>query len=113
MAPTSNINPFIVGGAINSADGRGFYGRADIFAFVSNALHSVQRAPILLIGQRRIGKSSVFKQLQLRLGLFYKCVFYDLQGRAELTLDETLYGLGRAIADGLQIPRPQPSDATV
>jgi tetratricopeptide (TPR) repeat protein len=112
MALAPNTNPFVVGGAINSADGRGFYGRDDIFTFVSSALNSVQRAPILLIGQRRIGKSSVLKQLQLRLGTFYKCVFYDLQGRAELTLDETLYGLGRAIADGLSIPRPSPADCT-
>ena len=112
MPPSTPANPFVVGPAIYAADGKGFYGREDIFQFVSNALNTVQRAPILLIGQRRIGKSSALKQLQLHLGSFYRCIFYDLQACAQVSLDDTLYGLGRAIADGLGIRRPQPEEAT-
>ena len=105
-------NPFIVGGAISDPLRKGFYGREDVFHFVRSALTAAHRPPILLVGQRRIGKSSILRQLPAALPPEWACVYYDLQGRAELTLNEVLFGLGRAVADALQIPRPTEEQAT-
>lgn len=101
------LNPFTVGGALSDPEGRGFYGRDEVFAFVSAALSSVRRVPILLQGQRRIGKSSILRQLQRHLPADFACVYFDLQGKATMNVDQVLYGLGRAIADRLQIDRPE------
>lgn len=106
------LNPYPVGGALSDPSGRGFYGRDDIFAFVRSALHVTQRGPILLYGQRRIGKSSILRQLSYMLAPELTCVFYDLQGKAQLDLDQVLFGLARAIADAVQMPRPTRQEAT-
>ena len=108
----SVANPFVVGGAISDPLGRGFYGRDDIFTFVRGALTARHRPPILLAGQRRIGKSSILRQLPRHLPIDYVCVYYDLQGRAQLTLDEVLYGLGRAVADAVGVSRPAEQEST-
>jgi hypothetical protein len=100
------LNPFTAGGALSSAAGRGFFGRNAIFTFVRDALDSAQRVPILLLGQRRIGKSSILRQLPRHLGEEAVCVYFDLQGKANQTLDQVLYGLARAIADAVGIPAP-------
>src|SRR5437762_2418605 len=89
------LNPFVVGGALSDPTGRGFYGRADVFGFVRSALMSGRRSPVVLVGHRRIGKSSILKQLPRHLPTEYKCVYFDLQGKATMTLDQVLYGLGR------------------
>jgi hypothetical protein len=106
------LNPYVVGGAISDSAGQGFYGREEVFEFVRAGLQVTRRPPILLYGQRRIGKSSILRQLPRHLPADYRCIYYDLQGKAELTLDQVLYGLGRAIADGLSISRPDREQAT-
>ncbi|MEJ0019123.1 MAG: ATP-binding protein [Acetobacteraceae bacterium] len=114
MAATGTLrpaNPFAAGGALSSADGRGFFGRDDIFSFVRSALNATQRVPILLYGQRRIGKSSILRQLPRMLPDDLVCVYFDLQGKANQTLDQVLYGLARAIADALGMSRPERQEA--
>jgi tetratricopeptide (TPR) repeat protein len=108
---TTVLNPFVVGGAIGDPSGRGFYGRDDIFDFVRSSLMAARRAPIVLYGQRRIGKSSILKQLPRRLPEL-TCVFFDLQGKAGMTLDQVLYGLAREIASALEMPPPERDQAT-
>ncbi len=111
MKPTP-LNPFVVGGAIADSSGQGFFGREKIFDFVRSALNSVHRPPILLIGQRRIGKSSVLRQLPAHLPKEYCCVYFDLQGKETMPLDSVLFGLGRAIADRLKMKRPEREEST-
>src|ERR1051325_9136831 len=60
------LNPYVVGGALDPS-GKAFYGREDIFEFVRSGLNVAQRNPILLYGQRRVGKSSILRQLPRRL----------------------------------------------
>ena len=105
------LNPFVVGGAISDPAGRGFSGREDIFSFVRSSLLVTRRAPILLFSQRRIGKSSILKQLPRHLPPDFACVYFDLQGKANMMLDQVLYGMGRAIADQVSIPRPEREEA--
>lgn len=106
------LNPYVVGGALGDPTGRGFFGREDIFTFVRSALNAEQRSPIILYGHRRIGKSSVLKQLPRVLPPELITVFFDLQGKASMELDQVLYGLGRAIADRLEIARPTGEETT-
>ncbi len=108
----SLLNPFVVGGALRQQDGYGFFGREDVFQFVSKALHSAQRVPVILYGHRRIGKSSILRQLAYKLSPELECVYHDLQGSANDPLDDALYGLARDIADKLKMARPEPQDAT-
>ena len=109
---TTVLNPFVAGGAIGDPGGQGFFGRAKVFGFVRSALNSVQRSPILLIGQRRIGKSSVLRQLPNHLPPEYCCIYFDLQGKDLMRLDDVLYGLARAISDGVKMGRPDRAQAT-
>lgn len=106
-APAIPLNPFVAAGEIANADGRGFYGREALFERLHDVLASVHRPPILLYGQRRIGKSSVLRQLEHRLPDDWCCVYFDLQGKASLDLDALVYGLMREIARVLKLPRPE------
>ena len=110
MTARTVLNPFVVGGAIGGQNGRGFVGREDIFSFVTSALMVERRAPILLHGQRRIGKSSILKQIPRHLPPDFACVYFDLQGTAAMKTDQLLYGLGLAISDRLGMTPPERED---
>lgn len=99
-------NPYPVGGALSDAAGRGFYGREEVFEFVRSCMMAEQRSPVLLYGQRRIGKSSILRQLPHRLPDEMVCVYYNLQGKASMNIDQVLYGLARDISHVLNIPAP-------
>jgi hypothetical protein len=57
-------NPYVPGKALRTSS-RVFYGRQDIFQFVNQNMDAStsQQRVLLLIGERRIGKTSVLKQL--------------------------------------------------
>ena len=97
------LNPYVTGGALTDPSGQSFYGREDIFEFVHAVLASRQCLPILLYGHRRIGKSSVLRQLPHHLPPELVCVYFDLQGKGSMDLNQVLYGLSRAIADEIGI----------
>lgn len=100
------LNPYSVGGSLGDPRGFGFFGREDVFEFVLQSLQTVRRAPVVLYGQRRIGKSSVLRQLPRHLPRGTVSVFFDLQGQAALPLDTVLYGLAREIAPACGLTRP-------
>ena len=104
-------NPYSYGGAIADPSGRGFSGREEIFQFVRSAVLARPRTPIIMYGQRRIGKSSILRQISNHLPPDIHCVFYDLQGKASMQIDQVLYGLAREIAQSLKIPLPEREEA--
>src|SRR5947199_7195595 len=60
-----------------------FVGRRDIVQQLSRTLDSTGRRPTLLLyGERRMGKSSMLRQLPNLLGASYLSIFYDLQNPA-------------------------------
>ncbi|MDB9492652.1 ABC transporter substrate-binding protein [Dolichospermum circinale CS-534/05] len=62
--PQHQINPYIIGSVIDEPDK--FFGRQSLFDFIKYTLQ--QNTPlILLYGQRRIGKSSVLKQIPQKI----------------------------------------------
>jgi ABC-type branched-subunit amino acid transport system substrate-binding protein len=62
--PQNQANPYIIGGVINNPNS--FFGRQSLFEFIQDNL--VQGTPVILLyGQRRIGKSSVLKQIPRKI----------------------------------------------
>ncbi|MFN5956083.1 MAG: ABC transporter substrate-binding protein [Dolichospermum sp.] len=62
--PQQQRNPYIIGSVIDKPDQ--FFGRQSLFEFIKDTLQ--QNTPlILLYGQRRIGKSSVLKQIPQKI----------------------------------------------
>ena len=111
------VNPYIAGAPVTEQ--RMFFGREDIFQWIENSIAGQYADHILVIhGQRRVGKTSVLKQLGNRLPKRYIPVFFDLQGRTHTTLDRFLWWLAREIVRvlkqerGIEIPIPEKDDFT-
>ncbi|MEH1819967.1 MAG: ABC transporter substrate-binding protein [Nostoc sp.] len=90
-------NPYIIGRPIHERSK--FFGRQSLFAFIEDNLSQGVRV-ILLHGQRRIGKSSVLKQIpnfvQLDKFIFIQ---FDLQDKGNLSLSDILYDLAIKITE--------------
>jgi uncharacterized protein len=71
-------NPYAPGNPLELGDPL-FVGRGDIVQKLGQALQKKYRPTFLLTGERRMGKSSILKQLPVLLGPRYLPVFYDLQ----------------------------------
>ena len=83
------LNPYIAGAPVVEADM--FFGRKDVFGWIEHSLMGKYVDHILVIhGQRRVGKTSVLKQIPNFLPDRYLQVFFDLQGRTNTTLDRFL-----------------------
>ena len=111
------INPYIAGAPVTEASM--FFGREDVFDWIERSLPGRYVDHILVIhGQRRVGKTSVLKQLPHRLPERYIPVFFDLQGRTHTTLERFLWWLAREITRVLKqdhqvvIPMPKGEDFT-
>lgn len=91
------VNPYIAGAPV--AETSMFFGREDVFQWIENNLAGKFTEHILVVhGQRRVGKTSVLKQLGARLSKKYIPIFFDLQGRTHTTLDRFLWWLSREMA---------------
>jgi tetratricopeptide (TPR) repeat protein len=101
---TEMVNPYIAGAPV--VETRMFFGREDVFNWIQNSLTGQYANHTLVIhGQRRVGKTSVLKQLGNRLPKKYIPVFFDLQGRTHTTLDRFLWWLAREIVRVLKQER--------
>jgi len=90
-----------------------FFGREDVFGWIERSLEGKFVDHILVLhGQRRVGKTSVLKQIPNFLPDKYLQVFFDLQGRTGTTLDRFLWWLASEIArtlkreHGINVPKP-------
>jgi hypothetical protein len=80
-----------------------FLGRDDVFKFIQQNLKpGPQKRVLVLVGQRRMGKTSILKQLPLRLPQDFLCTFVDCQGLERQGLANLLYHLAYIIADAVQ-----------
>jgi hypothetical protein len=71
-------NPYVVGTPLQAGSPL-FFGRQDVVAFIQENLAAAHRNNLVLIGQRRTGKTSLLKQLPVHLGDEYMPVFLDGQ----------------------------------
>ena len=109
------LNPYIAGAPV--VENSMFFGREEVFGWIERSLAGKFVDHILVLhGQRRVGKTSVLKQIPNYLPDKYVQVFFDLQGRTNTTLDRFLWWLAREISRtlkaqrGLDIPRPSRED---
>lgn len=94
-------NPYIVGRPISEP--KLFFGRRKKFEFIEDNLQQGVQV-ILFHGQRRIGKSTVLKQIPNFVGKDdFAFVQFDLQDKSQLSLSRVLYSLAQAIIKQLQL----------
>jgi tetratricopeptide (TPR) repeat protein len=95
------LNPYIAGAPVTEASM--FFGRQDVFDWIEGSLAGKYVDHILVIhGQRRVGKTSVLKQIPHHLSPRYIQVYLDLQGRAASSFDRFLWGMSREILRSLR-----------
>jgi tetratricopeptide (TPR) repeat protein len=104
-------NPYIAGAPV--VESSMFFGREDVFNWIERSLAGKYVNHILVLhGQRRVGKTSVLKQIPNFLPKNYIQVFFDLQGRTSTSLDRFLWWLASEIVRTLKkerdidLPRP-------
>ena len=93
-------NPYIIGRPIHEPSN--FFGREEIFQFIEDNLENESQV-ILLFGQRRIGKTSIIKQIPQAVNLAnFVFVPLSLQGKAHKSLGEVLFELATDIKDSIR-----------
>jgi tetratricopeptide (TPR) repeat protein len=97
-------NPYIAGNPVGGESA--FIGRADVLRDVLRVLKSEHENGMVLYGQRRIGKTSVLQELAAVLPKHgnFAPVYFDLQDKAALSLDQVLTELSHRILYTLDIP---------
>jgi len=98
-------NPYVIGNSVGG--GPAFVGRADILQGVKEQLRSPQQNAIVLYGQRRIGKTSILKELETGLSKDNcQVIYFDLMGRAASPLRIVLSELTEKICLKLSMTKP-------
>lgn len=94
-----------------------FFGRDDLFQFIGENMSGLARQNILvLVGQRRMGKTSFLQQLPARLDEDYFPVYLDGQSLGiDPGMANFFYDLSLAIVDdladqGIDLEEPEPED---
>jgi hypothetical protein len=78
---------------------------------VETEFRSPDRNAVVIFGQRRIGKTSILKQLQRRLPAPpFMTAYFDLMNRAYKPLGYVLWEIASMISDQLDLPAPQQQD---
>ncbi len=94
-------NPYKIGNPIFENEQEKFFGRQELFDFIKDHLNNNTKI-ILLYGQRRIGKSSVLRQIAHKIvleGFVFICC--DLQEHSKSSPNQVLYDLAQQIAEKL------------
>lgn len=95
------LNPYIAGAPV--VESSMFFGRQDVFNWIERSLAGKYVDHTLIIhGQRRVGKTSVLKQIPNHLSNRYIHVYLDIQGRTQTTLDRFLWWMAREIVRTLR-----------
>ena len=107
-------NPYVIGRPLRESDV--FIGREETFGRIASSLEGAnQDNVVVLMGQRRMGKTSVLRQLKTRLGPGYAPVLVDLQGILGRGEGAFLWEIAAAVCDGLDaigITIEEPSSAS-
>jgi len=103
--------PYVTGHAVGGSPA--FIGRTDILKTIKDILSRSQQNAIVLSGQRRIGKTSVLKELEAKLPeQNYQPIFFDLMDKAHQSLEVILNDLAKTISQQLDEEEPQWKNTT-
>lgn len=99
-------SPYIIGVPLTEKQ-EIFTGRTDVSARIEQLLLDRRQPPLLLYGQRRVGKTSLLNNLGRLLPTRILPLFVDLQGPASRAQDEAgfLYNIARAMGKSAQQQR--------
>lgn len=99
-------SPYIIGVPLTEQQ-EIFMGRTDVSARIEQLLIDRRQPPLLLYGQRRVGKTSLLNNLGRLLPSTIVPLFVDLQGPASRAQDEAgfLYNMARAMSRAAQQQR--------
>jgi len=105
-------NPYVTGNAVGGSPA--FIGRTDILQTVDNILYNSMQNAIVLFGQRRIGKTSVLKELEAKLPEKgnYQPIYFDLMDKAHQSLELILNDLADTLCQQLNEEKPQWENTT-
>ncbi|NEO95268.1 MAG: tetratricopeptide repeat protein, partial [Moorea sp. SIO3G5] len=107
MMSTVPRNPYIIGRPIDDNDQYLFWGRQSLFWFIEDNLRNKTKV-IILYGQRRIGKSSLLRNIPTSVNLdSFSFVPFDLESYSHKSLGELLEELATEILDGLELDSPE------
>jgi hypothetical protein len=103
-------NPFIFGNPVDERNASVFAGRQDMARQIEESLLGARQSPALLLhGPRRMGKSSILKQLPRLLGPDFAPALLDCQNPAvaggEASTASLLRYLSASLSEGLQCRR--------
>ncbi len=104
-SPHIGANPYIVNNLVGGTDA--FIGRTDILRSVFHLLTTPNESILVLNGQRRSGKTSILKELAVRLpeAGYYRPISFDLQDKAGLPLNRILVDLANQLSQELDLPQ--------
>ncbi len=103
-ATTLYVNPYTAG---NPVYGDGFFGRDTILRQVARTLVTPGQNAVVLLGPRRVGKTSILLHLRHSLPPSrFTVVYQDLQDKARYPMGELLAGLADEIAGGTGLGEP-------
>jgi Novel STAND NTPase 1 len=99
-------SPYVIGVPLTEAQ-EIFVGRTEVSAHIEQSLLDRRRPPLLLYGQRRMGKTSLLNNLGRLLPSTIVPFFVDLQGPASRASDHAgfLYNIARGMADSARRQR--------
>jgi hypothetical protein len=102
-------NPYIVGDPV---EGQLFVGRDDIMRQLEELwLMGTNMQSVVLYGHRRMGKTSILRNLSLRVGAGVKIAYVNLLGVGDVAHEgEVLMALSDAISQTVNIPPPNDKD---
>src|SRR5262245_3432350 len=97
-------NPFVFGLPVNETPNNVFTGRRDIAEQIEESLLGASHTPMLLLhGPRRMGKTSILKQLPRLLGPDFAPSMLDLEMKATREdVSSLLIYISRAVSEGLR-----------
>jgi tetratricopeptide (TPR) repeat protein len=102
------VNPYVAGAPREG--GRGFFGRQETIEWIARGLRNPDNNSLVLFGQRRIGKTSLLRQLQRTLpDTAFLPIYFDLQGQVARPLREVLIDLANVLAERAGTPPPEPN----
>ncbi len=92
------VNPYVVGKPL-APDSPMFFGRSRELAQAQRALGTGQNGSVLvLVGPRRIGKTSLLKKLAVQLSYNYRAAYLDVQGLLVADTEDFFKEVARAAA---------------
>ena len=97
-------NPYRAGKPVGGTES--FIGRAEVLQAIKTIVNDEQNNTLLLWGQRRIGKTSILKQLETQLSNEYHVIFVDWHDKTQWTLRKVLEELAFIISDHLAQAKP-------